>query len=154
MQKPGKMPGFLLARSPLGTSSRQSGIRQASNTCKSLSRAKFITKFIAMGSRLCSRWSTTTHLTPFNKIGLAYGLYTKCLCADLPGGRYWESTPHSLSAQSDGLNFLPDCVSPRIKISLGLAKLGSAIGICSWDTSCGCYIKLRSPNSYNPQQCS
>ena len=40
-----------------------SGIRQASPTCRSLSRAKFMTKSQAMGSWARNAVFTTTHLT-------------------------------------------------------------------------------------------
>lgn len=50
-----------------------SGSKQASTTCKWLSRAKFSTKSQAMGS--CSRSSerTTTHLTPLMVVGMHQG---------------------------------------------------------------------------------
>lgn len=46
-----------------------SGTKQASVSCKSLSRAKFITKSKAIGSMSRSRSSTTTHLTSPTIIG-------------------------------------------------------------------------------------
>ncbi len=50
-----------------------SGSRQASATCRPLSRAKFMTKSQAMGSCVWrSRW-TTTHFTPFMVVGTHQG---------------------------------------------------------------------------------
>jgi hypothetical protein len=50
-----------------------SGIRQASATCSSLSRAKFMTKSQAIGSRSRSASLTITHLTPSITRGTQYG---------------------------------------------------------------------------------
>ena len=50
-----------------------SGSKQASTTCRSLSRAKFITKSQAMGSWPCNARLTTTHLTPLITFGIHQG---------------------------------------------------------------------------------
>lgn len=47
----------------------QSGNMQPSNTCRSLSLAKFMTKSQAMGSILRRDSFTTTHLTPPRLVG-------------------------------------------------------------------------------------
>jgi 3-isopropylmalate dehydrogenase len=50
-----------------------SGSRQASTSCRSLSRAKFITKSQAMGSWSRRSRCTTTHLTPPMVVGMHHG---------------------------------------------------------------------------------
>ena len=90
----------------------ESGIKQASAICKSLSFAKLMAKSQAMGSASRNSAFTTTQRMPLIRVGMHQGEYVRWLPGCGPPGLKGLITPHKRSAQSLGRKVLPSRVMP------------------------------------------